>query len=899
MEKIVLIDGNSIVCRAYFGLTDLTTSKGQHTNGIKGFLNILFKLLEEEKPEYLAIAFDLPEPTFRHLKFKEYKAQRKPMDEALTSQFPILEDLLRAMGIFVMTKAGYEADDLIGTAAKLCASEGMEVSVISGDKDLLQLAGSSIKVRIPTTTGNTTVIKDYNDEAFTAEFGLPSPSLIIDLKALMGDASDNYKGVEGIGKVGATKLLQEFGSLDGIYENLDKIKGANKTKLENGKEDAYFCRWLATINTSADFNFDKEAARLKNIYTPEAYTIFKDLEFKSFLNRFSDSARTVTAVSEKTEEHIPEPKLGIISDASGYEGAFKELAAEKGTYVSLSFAASDEDDGFSKEIVAAAVECGSKAFCFITGSKKDEEDLVSRIISLTGKDRVLACCDLKEVSEKFVAVKDRTVDLALACYMIYPGKSTYSECDIARDLMGITLPEVKEVFGKLSLSEAVLDNSFTGEITEKAARLLGKYVHGVAVCADRAMNVLRETEMYDLFKNVEMPLLFDLREMEIAGIGIDRNALMEYGRFLNSEIEKKEKEIYAYAGCEFNINSPKQLGEILFEKLKLPGGKKTKSGYSTAADVLEKLRYEDPIADMILKFREMTKLKGTYADGMGAYICPDGRIHTKFNQTVTMTGRLSSADPNLQNIPIRKESGKEIRKMFVPKDGCCFVDADYSQIELRLLAHMSGDESLISAYSTGQDIHRITAAKVFGVEPENVTKEMRGNAKAVNFGIIYGMSSFGLGQEINVSRKEAERYIDQYFATYPAIKEYLNSLVNFAKANGYSKTLYNRRRPVPDINASNFMVRQGAERIAMNSPIQGTAADIMKIALVNVNKALKARGLSSKLLLQVHDELLLEVPLSEKEEVMTLVSEEMMKAAELKVKLEVSVAAGENWEAAH
>ncbi len=898
MDKIVLIDGNSIVNRAYFGLPDMTTSKGQHTNGIKGFLSILFKLMDEEKPQYMAIAFDVPEPTFRHLSFKEYKAQRKPMEEALGSQFPLLHDLLQAMGIFVMEKGGYEADDLIGTVARRCSGEGLEVTVISGDKDLLQLATDKVKVRIPSTSKGQTTIKDYNNEEFAAEFGLERPSLIIDLKAIMGDSSDNYKGVEGIGKVGATKLLQEFGDLDGIYANLDKVKGANHDKLVKGKEDAYFCKWLATIKTDCDMDFNLQDAKLGNIFTPEAYVICKDLELKSFLNRFSEEAREEVRAND-IETELPEPELIAIEDVSGYKAAFDELREEKSSWAALSFAACDADDGFGKEMVAGAVERGNKAFCFLINTRSDEQVFIKELTGLVKEDVKLACCDIKEASEKFKDIRDKVIDLAVACYLLYPGKNAYTECDIARDLLGKTLPEVKEVFGKTTLAEAVLDNSFLREATKKAEELLGHYAHAVFAGYERAVNELQEKEMLDLFLNVEMPLLFDLREMEVEGIGIDRNALVDYGRFLNSKIEEEEKDIYKSVGFEFNINSPKQLGEVLFEKLKLPGGKKTKSGYSTAADVLEKLRYEDPIADKVLKYRELTKLKSTYADGLGAYICPDGRIHTKFNQTVTMTGRLSSADPNLQNIPVRRESGREIRKMFVPKEGCCFVDADYSQIELRLLAHMSGDESLISAYSEGRDIHRITAAKVFNIPQEEVTKEMRSNAKAVNFGIIYGMSSFGLGQEIKVSRKEAEGYINQYFANYPAIKEFLDSLVKEAREKGYAITLYKRRRPIPEIKSSNFMVRQGAERIAMNSPIQGTAADIMKIALVNVNRALKERGLRSRILLQVHDELLLEVPNEEKDEVMKLVSDEMMKAADLRVKLEVSVAAGENWDAAH
>jgi DNA polymerase-1 len=478
---------------------------------------------------------------------------------------------------------------------------------------------------------------------------------------------------------------------------------------------------------------------------------------------------------------------------------------------------------------------------------------------------------------------------------LFPGKNSYTECDIARDLIGSALPEVKEVFGKTSVTEAVLDNSFTGEMTMKAAELLGHYAHGILASAEKGVSELKEKDMYDLYKEVELPLMFDLREMEAAGIGIDRNALKDYGSFLTTEIQKEEKEIYRIAGEDFNINSPKQLGEVLFEKLKLPGGKKTKSGYSTAAEVLEKLRYEDPIVDKILKYRELTKLKSTYADALGGFICPDGRIHTKFNQTVTMTGRLSSADPNLQNIPVRRESGREIRKMFVPKEGCCFVDADYSQIELRLLAHMSGDESLIQAYSSGQDIHRITAAKVFGVEPDDVTKEMRSNAKAVNFGIIYGIGAFSLAKDIGTSVAKAKKYIADYLAKYPKVNEFMETTVDSAFKEGYVTTMFGRKRRIPELSSSNKMLQAAGKRIAMNTPVQGTAADLIKIAMINVYNRLKAEKLDAKLILQVHDELIIESDISCADKCAELLKEEMQGVYDMKVPLAVDVHQGKSW----
>lgn len=902
MGKIVLIDGNSIANRAYFGLPDLTTSKGAHTNAVLGFLNILTKILEEEKPEYLAVAFDVHEPTFRHIAYKEYKAQRGPAEENLISQFPILEEFLNAMGILVVKKGGYEADDIIGSIAKRAEKEGIYSCVISGDKDLLQLTDDMITVRIPSTQKGKTTIKTYTSSEFKEEFELERPEQIIDLKALMGDSSDNYKGVEGIGKVGATKLLQQFGSVQGIYDHIDEITGKTKDKLVVGKESAEFCKWLATIKTDCELEFSFDDALFKDIYTAEAYTLVKEYEMKSLLSKFSKETFTkANEINTTNDISIPEAPVNVVvSDIEACEEVFSKLREMPAGNIGFSYAAGASSDGFSCELSALCIEYDNLSVCFLPEGFLTFDTVFDRVNELLEKGFILSGYELKEISERFTPANQNQVnDLCIGMYLLNPEKQTYTAPDVARDLLVIMIPEEKEVFGKSSLTEAILEIDMLGENRKKAIDLLSKYAHVAAFAYDELVKELKDKDMYKLYTDVEMPLMFVLRDMEINGVKVDRDALNEYGTILLSRMRELEKEIYRLAGEEFNINSPKQLGEILFDKMKLPGAKITKSGYSTAADVLDKLRDEDPIVNLVLEYRGCAKLKGTYADGMGSYIQKDGRIHTRFNQTVTATGRLSSAEPNLQNIPIRKDLGREIRKMFVPRQGCVFIDADYSQIELRLLAHMSNDESLIEAYNEDMDIHKITAAKVFKVPFDEVTPTMRSNAKAVNFGIIYGMSSFGLGARITVSRKEAEEYINKYFETYPKIKAYLNNLVTEAREKGYSTTLFNRRRPIPDINDRKFLIRSGAERIAMNSPIQGTAADIMKIALVNTWKALNREGLKSKILLQVHDELLIEAYEEEKEKVCEIITREMTNAAKLSVPLSVSVEAGDNWDAAH
>ncbi len=884
-EKIVLIDGNSIVNRAFYGLPDLTTTDGRHTNGILGFFNILLKLLEEEKPQYLAVAFDVKHPTFRHEMYAEYKGTRKGMPEELREQIPMLKELLDACVILRLERPGYEADDILGTLAKRSATAGYQVSLVSGDRDLLQIADDVIKVRIPKTKRTGTEIEDYNTQDVIDKYGL-KPAQIIDLKGLMGDASDNIPGVPGIGEKTAVKLLSQFESVENTIAHIDEVM-PNKAResLRENTHLAILSKELATIKTDCELEFSYEAARLGNIFTKEAYQILKQLEIKSLLGRFNLSEEEMTSRATVSDEYE------VVEDAAKAEKLFKTFAKEELLAISPTVRQENMQlDLFSTGKTGLMVADKNKTYYVITEGGFTEELLWQRLNSLAESGVTISLFGAKSVAEHFSGkARTRIFDAEIAAYLLNPLKDTYLPVDVARDYLGVNIPSVEDILHKQSLSEAI------SEGREEAYRLLARNTRVTYLAKDVLVNKLSEEEMLKLFEEVELPLAFVLYEMEAEGIHINKEELFRYGARLQEGILKLETEIYAMAGETFNINSPKQLGVILFEKLKLPGGKKTKTGYSTSAEVLEKLKPEDPVIEKILEYRTLTKLKSTYADGLDAFIKEDGRIHTKFQQTVTATGRLSSAEPNLQNIPVRIELGRQIRKMFTPKEGCVFVDADYSQIELRILAHMSGDDSLIQAYREEQDIHRMTASKVFHIPFEEVTSAQRSNAKAVNFGIVYGISSFGLGQDLNITRKEAEGYINQYFATYPGIKQYLDSLVAEAKETGSVSTMYGRKRPVPEIASSNFMQRSFGERIAMNSPIQGTAADIMKIAMLRVYRALKEENLCAKILLQIHDELLIEAPKEEASKVAELLQREMMAAANLRVPLSVEVKTGDNW----
>lgn len=877
MSKLVLIDGHSILNRAFYGVPDLTNAAGLHTNAIYGFLNILFKILDEESPDYLTVAFDVKAPTFRHEMFKEYKGTRKPMPEELREQVPVMKEVLQAMGIRIIEQAGYEADDLLGTIAKRAEAEGIDVSLVSGDRDLLQIATDRIRIRIPKTKGGRTEIENYYAADVEAKYQV-NPVQFIDLKALMGDTADNIPGVPKVGEKTATDLMVQFGSLDGIYEHIDEVtKKSVKESLIQNKDLAYLSRELATIKLDSPLTYSLEEARVGNFFNEASYILFKKLEFKNLLNKFEKGV---------SNEEIS-ASFHLVENLAEVEALFTRVLSDKDRQIGLKVV---KEAGRHGELLGVALHLQEEGSFLVLKQGFLTEDYLKEKIALLGAQCRIATADIKsEYAYLQAQDTDRFFDVILAAYLLNPLKNDYTVEDIANEYLNLMLPEKGQAFGRLSFKDA---------LNEKPEDFLKYCCFEAYVCAQAAVCLqqkLEETQMDRLMREIEMPLTLVLFSMEEEGIRVNPEALKDYGEALSGKFTELEQEIYSEAGCEFNINSPKQLGEILFEKMGLPGGKKTKTGYSTAADVLEKLSGEYPVVKHILEYRGLTKLKSTYADGLAAYIEDENRIHSTFNQTITATGRISSTEPNLQNIPIRMELGRQIRKVFIPKDGYCFMDADYSQIELRVLASMSGDERLIEAYRSHADIHRTTASQVFHIPFEEVTDLQRRNAKAVNFGIVYGISSFGLSEDLSISRKEAAAYIEQYFETYPQVKQFIDSLVKEAKKNGYAVTLYGRRRPVPELFSSNFMQRSFGERVAMNSPIQGTAADIIKIAMIRVFERLKKEGLKSKLILQVHDELLIETALEEEEQVRMILEEEMVHASSLAVELEIDLHVGINW----
>ncbi len=907
MDKLVLIDGHSILNRAFYGVPDLTNSEGLHTNAVYGFLNIMFKILEEEKADHLAVAFDLPKPTFRHIKYDAYKGTRKPMPQELHEQVPLMMEVLQAMEVPILTLEGYEADDILGTVAKRCQAAGTEVSIVSGDRDLLQLADMHIKIRIPKTSRGTTEIYDYYPDDVKKEYQV-TPTEFIDVKALMGDSSDNIPGVPSIGEKTATNIIVSYGSIENAYAHVSEIKPPRAQKaLAEHYDMAQMSKELATICIDCPVEFAYEDAKIGNLYTPAAFQYMKRLGFKSILSRFDASAMD-NEKEEKVEEHfrvITEKrevsKLWKRAEAAGILGLSLITGTEKGLCEEpeqLSFHFEEAEEKISLDPIAGlAVAFGEEdIYCIRAGKEIPGESLLAEARKLCSvkkgqpEAKEVWVLDLKSLLSFLETGDDANIyDGGVAAYLLNPLKDSYSYDELARDYLGLAFPSQTELLGKEQLGDALL----RGE--EKASACACYMAYTAWKTSEILKKQLQATEMERLYEEIEMPLIYSLHHMEKEGVKVERGELVAYGNRLKVGIDALEKEIYQETGKEFNINSPKQLGEILFGEMKLPGGKKTKTGYSTAADVLEKLAPEHPVVQKILDYRQLTKLNSTYAEGLAAFIGEDGRIHGKFNQTITATGRISSTEPNLQNIPVRMELGREIRKVFVPKEGCVFVDADYSQIELRILAHMSGDERLIEAYRSSQDVHATTASQVFHVPLEEVTPLQRRNAKAVNFGIVYGISAFGLSEDLSISRKEALEYINRYFETYPKVKEFLDSLVSQGKGMGYVSTLYGRRRPIPEFKSSNFMQRQFGERVAMNSPIQGTAADIMKIAMIAVDRELKRRNLKSRIVLQIHDELLIETAADEVEEVKALLTDKMKHAADLKVSLEVDAQVGNSW----
>lgn len=872
MNKLLLIDGNSIMNRAFYGIPDMTTNDGRHTNAIYGFLNIILKVIEEEQATHICVAFDLKKKTFRHEMYEAYKGTRKGMPEELHEQMPRIKEILQAMHIRIVEQEGFEADDLIGTLSKKGEREGFAVTILSGDRDLLQLATDTVLVRIPKTKHGKTEVEDYYAKNVVETYGV-TPLIFIDMKGLMGDTSDNIPGVPGIGEKTAAKLLAEYGDLDGVYAAVDSMKASRmKQNLIENKDLAYLSKTLATIKLDCPIPFEFSEATYHDPFNAEAYTLFEDLELKSFYKRFS---------VEKKEELTFETVL--IDDIDGYNALLAKLQKAK----EVSFAWITQDG----EALGVAVCMDLEHVYLIRFMMFITEAMVAdNLLALSRDYQVqLACMHVKKLlSFLDFHEEDAVFDAGLAAYLLHPNQSEYEYDTLAKVYLDVTLPSEKEMLGKEKLGYF----SFEDERVQK-------WMAYQAIVPYKIKSVLREklkeTGMESLYDEMELPCLYALYEMEKNGIRVDGEALHQYGKKLRTRIEELTAEIHAMAGEEFNINSPKKLGEILFEKLGLKNGKKTKTGYSTSAEVLEKLKNAHPIIPKILEYRQLTKLNSTYAEGLAGYIRADGRIHGKFHQTVTVTGRISSADPNLQNIPTRMPLGREIRKVFIPEEGSVFVDADYSQIELRVLAHMSGDAALIAAYQADEDIHAITASQVFDVPLDQVDSTLRRKAKAVNFGIVYGISSFGLGQDLDISRKEAEGYIEKYFATYGKVKKFLDRTVEDAKKNGYTVTMFGRRRPIPELASSNFMTRSFGERAAMNAPVQGTAADIIKIAMVRVNRRLKEEHLQSKLVLQIHDELIIETKKEEVEIVQKILVQEMMHAADLAVPLLVDANVGDSW----
>lgn len=873
-EKIMLLDGHSLINRAFYGLPDLTNAKGQHTNAVLGFLNIMLKYVEEEKPTHLLVAFDRKEPTFRHIQYKEYKGNRKSMPEELREQVPLVKSILKSMEIPVVTQAGIEADDILGTIAYDAQKNGMEAVVVSGDRDLLQLATDRIKIKLPRTKGGKTVTEDYYESDFIESYGV-TPKEFIDMKGLMGDTSDNIPGVPGIGEKTAAKIIKEYHTIENAYDHIDEVKPTKaKNNLKEYYDQAIMSKELAAIKTDCELDYQFTEAVIGKIFTKDAYQLLKSLELKSLLKYFDED--------EKTDESV---KVEIISDLCEAESFFSRM-------IKASKAFGLGVIGDVKMCKGISVTDQEKTALLLCQGMISQEYLMDRLCDVLKEGNTLWCLDYKallHMDERFSKWEESVEDAGLMAYLINPLQSSYDYDDLARDYLGMTLPARKEVCKKQTVGEA-----FEESIPETVQ--LAAYLSMVPYKVREILSEkLGDLQLMNLYCEIEKPTVYPLYLMEKYGISVQKEALWQYGEQLNDRINELENLIYQQAGKEFNINSPKQLGVILFEDLKMPFAKKTKTGYSTNAEILDKLAPDYPIVKDILEYRQLTKLKSTYAVGLSAFIEEDGKIRSIFHQKVTATGRLSSSDPNLQNIPIRMPLGRAIRKVFTPEPGYLFISADYSQIELRVLAHMADDQNLIDAYRHDADIHTATAAQVFGVPIEEVTPLLRRNAKAVNFGIVYGISAFGLSQDLNITRKEANDYIDRYFKTYPGIKEYLDQNVEYAKEHGFVKTLYGRIRPIPELFSSNFMQRSFGERAAMNSSIQGTAADIIKIAMIRVTKRMKEENLASRLILQIHDELLIETKEEEAEIVEQILREEMMGAASLKVPLIVDVSKGKNW----
>ena len=848
--------------RGFYALP-LLDKNGVYTNAVLGFLNILLKTLEEEKPEYLTVAFDVHAPTFRHEMFKEYKGTRNAAPSELISQFPIIEEVLNSMGVNIVKMAGFEADDLLGTLAKKSEKEGLKVTLLSGDRDLLQIASDNIKIAIPKTSKGVTETHYYYAKDVIEEKGV-TPLEFIDVKALQGDTSDNIPGVPGVGPKTAEGLIQTYHNLENLYDHLDDLKGkkALYTKLSENKDNAFFSRTLSRIEINAPVELELEKSECKNLLNDNSMEVLLKYSLRKVIEKLSSLSDV--PVTSKSEESID---FTCVNQKAEAEKMLESMRGKK----EVSLFACDE---------GLALSVDNKTYFIDLNSTITKDFLVSEVKKNLDTDTVVTTLGIKSIYDYAGDYRANFEDAEILAYLADPLKGEYN---------------ISYLCDKYLSKYYEDDKALSKDPKKRAALIASNSKELVSVIKDEVIKMGEEK----LYKDIEMPLSFVLYSMEKDGVYVDKKALKEFGEKLTIKISELEKNIYSAAGVEFNINSPKQLGEILFEKMNLPHGKKTKTGYSTAADILDKLAVDYPIVSDILEYRMLTKLNSTYVEGLSACIKEDGRIHTHFNQTITATGRISSTEPNLQNIPIRKELGRELRKVFLPKEGYKFIDADYSQIELRLMAHMSGDEKMIGAFKEKKDIHRSTASIVFEVPYDEVTSDLRRQAKAVNFGIIYGISDYGLSEDTGIDFYTAKKHKEDYFKKYSKIKEYLDTTVEKAKENGFVTTLYSRVRPIPELSSSNFMLRSFGERVAMNAPIQGTAADIMKIAMINIFNRLREEKLESKLLIQVHDEVLLEVKESEIEKVKEIVSKEMTNAAALSVELESEVNVGDNWFDAH
>ena len=924
MKKLVLIDGNSIMNRAFYGIMGskaLTTKDGKYTNAIYGFLAILFKLLEEEKPDYIGVTFDLKAPTARHKMYEGYKANRKGMPTELAEQMPIIKDVLRAMNIDIIEKEGYEGDDVIGTLSRYGEQKGLEVVILSGDRDTFQLATDNVRINIPRTKGGKTETEIFNREKVKEVYGI-EPKQLIEVKGLQGDASDNIPGVPGIGEKTALSLVQKYETIDNLYKKLESgeadVKGKQKEKLEQNKDLAYLSRTLGEINTKVPIEDTLEELKLEEWDKPKVLELFKELNFKRYIDRFNLQNEAGKGDNFSEENNI-ESQYKVVEKSIEEIKTIIEKQGKMIFYIETE-KVNDEDKIIKEKITGISIFNSSENEAYYIDIKNVGK--IQELKEIFENDKILKIgIDLGRVyillRQEGIDFKGINYDASIAAYILNPTNNKLKLTDLAEQYLEI---DVNEILGdsksskveQINLFDAMQGVGLSGSNEEKSEEEKIKeeqektqkaeekkctlYAYIIYKLQEITMKKLEEINAVDLFNNIDMPTVTVLANMQWNGMYADLEELNKFGKQLKEQLEIKTKMIYEMAGEEFNINSTKQLGEILFEKMKLPVVKKTKSGYSTDVDVLEKLKSEDPIISEILDYRQLMKLNSTYVEGLKPYINPKTkRIHSFFHQTITATGRISSTEPNLQNIPTRFELGKQVRKIFKPELGKVYIDADYSQIELRVLAHMSEDAHMVQAFKDGEDIHRQAASKVFKTPMEEVTKEQRSNAKAVNFGIVYGISDFGLGEQLGISRKIAKQYIEEYLQEYAGIKNFMDDMKEKAKETGYVETLFNRRRYIPELKSNNYMVRQFGERAAMNTPIQGTAADIMKIAMINVYKKLIEENLEAKIVLQVHDEMMIEAPLAEAEKVKEIVKTEMESAIKLNVPLIAEVSEAENW----